>query len=320
MNYYTDLTHVWNFAYKMADLINGKHYNNIMVHEFHNPITGEQPYNADTGLEAFQERCDDYYDHHKILFIDEGIVDEYPSQIDLAVRINDEWYITKHGGFNYYLGTGPHGILHLRKACADNHVAIFYHDYEKIEDWLIKKFGKQAKPKEDKPKDLILFDRIVDVLSRLTIEIQNVAELFADLNEENIRDKMLITLNTIFKGTGVREAKNQKGKTDIMIRSKDGKTKYIFELKIWGGIKSLENAIEQLRSYLSWHDKYAGIVILSRNKDFTKILSEVKDYLHEKFTVLIHDPRIPNEFRVNVTDKSDQYKYTQVHITFVNLA
>ncbi len=320
MKYYTDLTTESYFAYKMADIINGRHYNNIIVHEFHNPITGEQPYDAESGLEAFHERCNEYYDHRKIIFIDEGIVDEYPSQIDLAVRINDEWYISRHGGFNYYLGTGPHGILHLRQACEKNRVAIFYHDYEKIEDWLITKFGKQGKVKEDKPRELELFNRIIDKLNRLTFEIQNAPESYRNLTEEDIRDKILIHLNTIFNGIGVREAKNRKGKTDIMLKAKDGKTKYIFELKIWAGITSLENAIEQLNSYLSWHDNYAGIIMFSHNKDFTKILEQVKAYLINKFSGLIYDARISNEFRISVPYKSDQYKHTQLQITFVNLA
>jgi hypothetical protein len=318
---YQDMTSVWNFAYKMADLINGGHYNNILVYEFHNPITGEQPYNAESGLESFLERSKQFYGRENSPFMGYGIVDEFPSKIELAVKVSDEWFISRHGGFNYYLGTGPHGILHLRQACAKNNVKIMYHSYVDFDKWLIEKFGKPNKSmKNNEPKDSSEFEKIVEVFSRLTISIQDSPEQFNNLNEENIRDRMLTTLNPFFKGRVVREAKNRKGKTDIMIKSKNGYYKYIFEFKIWNGNKTLIQAIEQLQSYLSYHDNYAGIIMLSRNVDFTNILNESYQYLSETYSVTPMDKRFPNEFRISVPYKSDKYKHTQVHLTYINLA
>jgi hypothetical protein len=184
---FTDMSSVPYFAYDMADLINGKHYNNILVHEFHNPITGEQPYNADSGLESFHERSKEYYKNGRSLFINAGIVDEFPAIIDIVIKFSNEWFVSHDCGSNFYLGTGPHGILHLRKACADNGVKIFYHDYEDVDKWLENKFGKQANV-ANKAKDSysIGCEKIIKLLGEFTASIQGTKENYKNLKEENI--------------------------------------------------------------------------------------------------------------------------------------
>ena len=66
-------------------------------------------------------------------------------------------------------------------------------------------------------------------LQYLTIDMQRRPEQFQDLTEENIRDRMLVPLNTVFKVRGHAESKNRKGKTDILVRTKDNLNEHIFE-------------------------------------------------------------------------------------------
>lgn len=53
-------------------------------------------------------------------------------------------------------------------------------------------------------------------------------------------------LNVTFKGRTNAEAKNCKGKTDILVKTKDGLNEHIFELKVWNGIETLQ---KQLSNY-----------------------------------------------------------------------
>jgi hypothetical protein len=95
---------------------------------------------------------------------------------------------------------------------------------------------------------------------------------FSHLGEEDLRQHLLVPLNGHYKGEGTAEAFNNIGKTDIPIRVKD-KNIFVAECKIWGGQKLLNEAIDQLLGYLTWPDTKTALIIFSKNKDFTAVLS-----------------------------------------------
>ena len=219
MTTYTDLSIITDNAYKLADLINGGHYNNILYYEFHEEVDPEAVFNCLEGLESFSERAEEF----NIIFFSHGFVDELPATIHVAIKISDEWFIARDCGSNYYLGYGPTGILKLREACAKKNVASFAKE-ENFEEWLKKKFGSPKKPSatDKKSIDQFQFEKLIKALQYLTVEMQRRPKEFQDLKEENIRDRMLTPINVIFKGRGNAEAKNRKGKTDILVKTKDG--------------------------------------------------------------------------------------------------
>jgi len=92
----------------------------------------------------------------------------------------------------------------------------------------------------------------------------------AKLDEEGIRDLLLINLNAQFQGKAAGEVFNGAGKTDILIRE-DDRNVFIGECKIWGGPKRFTAAVDQLLSYSTWRDTKAALLIFVKGGDFTSI-------------------------------------------------
>lgn len=313
---YQDISLATNNAYKLAGLINNGQYNNILYYEFHEVVDPATNYNCLEGLEEFSKHSDKYYK----IFLSQGYVDEEPAIIHIAVKLADEWFIAQNCGSNYYLGYGPRGILKLREACYNKNVAGFASD-DNFDEWLKTKFAIAKKRSKSfrKNEDQLQFDRLIKSIQYLTSDLQRRPEQYQGLNEENIRDRMLIPLNAIFSGRGNGEAKNCKGKTDILIRTKDGLNEHIFELKVWGGIKTLEKATGQLQNYLSWHNNYCGIIMFCYNNDFSNILDETEKYLAENYNFNQREKFIPNEFRFKLKHATDKFKIINTHLIFINL-
>jgi hypothetical protein len=100
--------------------------------------------------------------------------------------------------------------------------------------------------------------------------IERAPSTAAKLNEEEIRDLLLINLNSRFEGKAAREVFNGRGKTDILIRV-DDRNIFIGECKFWGGPKRLTAAVDQLLSYATWRDTKAALLIFIKGGDFTAI-------------------------------------------------
>ena len=94
--------------------------------------------------------------------------------------------------------------------------------------------------------------------------------------EETIRDVLLVSLNGQYEWSVTGETFNCQGKTDILIRAK-GKNIFIAECKFWKGPKAMHTAICQLLGYLTWRDTKAALLIFSKSKGFSKVLSKVVD-------------------------------------------
>lgn len=316
MKEYTDISIITNNSYKFAEFINDGHYNNIFYYEFHEEVDPAGIYNCLEGLESFSARAEKF----SKIFLCNGYIDEIPAIIHIAIKMADEWFIAHDCGSNYYLGYGPRGILKLREACSNKNVACFA-TMDSFEEWIKDKFGtsKRLSASDKRNIDLIQFDKIIKGLRYLTVDMQRRPDQFQGLKEENIRDRMLTHLNVIFKGRGNAEAKNCKGKTDILVRTKDGLNEHIFELKVWDGIKTLEDTFSQLQSYLSWHNNYSGAIMFCYKSNFTLILAQAEKYLIEHFSFDKREKYIDNEFRFRLPHLTDEFKTIETHLIFINL-
>lgn len=316
MTTYPDISLVTNNAYKLADLIKGRHYNNILYYEFHERVDRAGIFNCKEGMDVFSERSADFYK----TFLSCGYVDKEPAIIHVVVKFADEWFIAHDCGSNYYVGYGPTGILKLREACANKNVAGVASE-DNFEEWLKQKFGSQEKAtKSDKRNvDQLQFEKLIKSIQFLTNDIQRRPEQYQGLKEEDIRDLMQTPLNVAFNGRANAEVKNCKGKTDILVKTKDGLNEHIFELKVWIGIETLTEAIEQLQSYFSWHNNYCGIIMFRYKSDFTTILRKVEQYLTENFNFDKRERYIPNEFRFRLQHPTDKFKHIETHLTVINL-
>jgi len=72
------------------------------------------------------------------------------------------------------------------------------------------------------------------------------------------------------------ECFRKKGKTDLSIEY-ENRAAFVAECKIWAGKKVFSSALAQLQSYTTWRDNKLCLVIFSRNKDFFKVLNEIKE-------------------------------------------
>jgi hypothetical protein len=151
------------------------------------------------------------------------------------------------------------------------------------------------------------YKHILNVIDNMTVVMERSPSAFAKMGEEDIRQHYLVQLNGQFEGQATGETFNYHGKTDILIRV-DGRNIFIAECKFWRGDKQFVETVDQILSYLSWRDNKAAIVLFNRNKDFSQVLTKIKEALashpHRK-----HGPKIESETRFryvfgNPTDHS----------------
>ncbi|OLO99190.1 hypothetical protein BVU76_27000 [Mycolicibacterium porcinum] len=103
--------------------------------------------------------------------------------------------------------------------------------------------------------------------------LERSPSVVAKLDEEEIRDILLVGLNAQFEGDAGGELFNGAGKTDILIRV-DDRNIFIGECKVWSGPKTMDDALKQLFGYLVWRDTKAAILLFIRNKDVTAVIDK----------------------------------------------
>lgn len=106
------------------------------------------------------------------------------------------------------------------------------------------------------------------------------------LDEEELRDLLLGTLNGYWEGQAGGELFNGAGKTDILIRHND-RNVFIGELKIWRGPKTVGATIDQMLSYMVWRDSKAAIVMFIKAADPAAIIEKLHDAVedHPKYVM-----------------------------------
>jgi hypothetical protein len=115
------------------------------------------------------------------------------------------------------------------------------------------------------------YQHILGIIEAMSHVMERSPRSFSHLEEEDLRQHLLVPLNGHYKGEGTAEAFNNIGKTDILIRVED-KNIFVAECKVWGGDKILTAAIDQLLGYLTWRDTKSALIIFSHAKVFTAML------------------------------------------------
>lgn len=118
------------------------------------------------------------------------------------------------------------------------------------------------------------YEHILGVMQAMTQVMELSPSAFHNIDEEGLRSHFLVQLNGHYQGQATGETFNYEGKTDILIRS-EGRNIFIAECKFWSGPKKLLETIDQLLGYSSWRDTKTAIVLLNRNRDFSKVLDAI---------------------------------------------
>lgn len=156
--------------------------------------------------------------------------------------------------------------------------------------------------------DESIYDHILQVCNSMSQTMERSPDTYKKLNEESLRQFFLAVLNTHYEGKATGETFNYNGKTDILIRS-EGKNIFIAECKFWNGPKQLTSTINQLLSYTSWRDTKTALLIFSRRKNFSKVLSSIPNTIkqHPNFKRINKNPvQNETEFRYIFAHSDDK--------------
>jgi hypothetical protein len=148
----------------------------------------------------------------------------------------------------------------------------------------VKKFIHTIKPAPKRPEEYSLEESILisilDYVDNQCKSFERTPASYKQLGEEQLRDIILSALNGIFEGNATGETFVKKGKTDIHLKIDKGEI-LIFECKIWGGEKLYLETIDQLIGYVTWRENYGVIVMFCKNKDFSKILTQIPEIIQK---------------------------------------
>lgn len=122
-----------------------------------------------------------------------------------------------------------------------------------------------------------------DVLARIVAfasMVERSPRSVGSMDEEGLRDHLLLVLNGNYEGQVAGEVFNREGKTDILLRSGD-RNVFIAECKVWNGPVKLGPAVNQLLNYLVWRDGKAALVLFIKTGNPTEVVRKA-DQVVEK--------------------------------------
>ena len=138
-----------------------------------------------------------------------------------------------------------------------------------------------------------IYQDIIQVIYNVGRAIERKPSLYKGKQEEDLRDVFLLFMETRYESTsGVGEAFNKKGKTDILLKyAEDGTNLFVAECKFWKGQKSFLKAIDQLLSYLTHRDSKTALMIFVDQKELTSVIETAKKEIqsHSNFSKHIRD-------------------------------
>jgi len=121
---------------------------------------------------------------------------------------------------------------------------------------------------------------VLGILRSACVSMERSPGTYAGMSEEDRRQVLLIPLNTQYREQASAEAFNVTGKTDILLKWED-QNLFIAECKIWRGVKSFTEAIDQLFSYAAWRDTKLAVVMFVGEKNLSDIVDKAHHALAE---------------------------------------
>ncbi len=216
----------------------------------------------------------------------------------------------------------------IEKACEEINVKLIKRDSKEIPEHILKpkKTLELIKPKPKIPRqDASIKKEQVEEVIRL-IESQaktfeQTPKVYNKLEEEDLRDILLSTLNAVFQNNATGESFNKKGKTDIRLVMPNTEL-LIIEIKKWAGEKKYIEAIKQLIGYMTCRESWVILLTFSNMKNFTEIMQKAKnaskqhpDYIKSSLS----ENRFPHSFNTTHTLTHDKGKKAIIYHLFYDI-
>ena len=164
-----------------------------------------------------------------------------------------------------------------------------------------------------------VYKDIKEVIYNVGKAVERKPSIYLGKHEEDLRDIFLLFLETRYDSTsGVGEAFNKKGKTDILLKyAKDGTNIFVAECKFWKGQKQLHEAINQLLGYLTHRDSKTALIVFVDQKEFISVVATAKEEIkkHPQFKRHVKDT-YDSSINYEFTLPDDSQKIIQIELMF----
>jgi hypothetical protein len=164
-----------------------------------------------------------------------------------------------------------------------------------------------------------VFEDVLGVLRSACVSMERSPGTYAAMGEEDRRQVLLIPLNTQYRGQASAEAFNVMGKTDILLKW-EGQNLFIAECKIWRGVKSFTDAVDQLFTYAAWRDTKLAVVMFVGAKSLTEVIDKAREVLaeHAQFEAW-GEADSEQELRATMRWPGDDRRHAQLNVFFAHV-
>lgn len=159
------------------------------------------------------------------------------------------------------------------------------------------------------------YKEILKILRQCGSSMEKIPDTYIQMGEEKLRNIFVSHLNVTYEGQAQAECFRNKGKTDICIEY-NNRAAFISECKIWKGVNTIQNTINQLLGYTTWKDTKLSIIIFNKkNKDFFSLINTFEENIKNVENYYGHSKIGMNEFELLLnSDNTGQYIKIRVFI------
>ena len=162
------------------------------------------------------------------------------------------------------------------------------------------------------------YEEILAILRHAGATMERTPNSYRSMVEEDLRNVLLASLNSSFKGIATGEAFRNNGKTDICIEA-ENRAAFVAECKMWTGEKEVAAAVAQLDSYLTWRDCKTALIYFVRRKDFLAVAKKMGDVLHGQDNISQVSMLGTNEYKCFLASLSCPGQRKEVRVFMFNL-
>jgi hypothetical protein len=182
---------------------------------------------------------------------------------------------------------------------------------------------RHVRPNPVQPEDYII-DRekvtgVIHILDNQGRQFEKTPETYKDFGENDFRNVLLVSLNSVFEGKATGETFNGKGKTDIHLNIAKGDI-LVCECKIWAGQELYKKTISQLLGYLTWRENFGILITFIRSTKPGKVLKEAAAAIksHETYDRGFHEIA-ESHYMSHHHSPIDETRKVEVHHLFYNI-